>query len=95
MEEHVPLRVTFHDADHADELVAVLTTGGFDAGLAKERFAGEDDGEDVVYVVHTDAPVADVEELLLDTDAWIEESSPLVDTSASTQLPNEPRRRQP
>lgn len=88
----MPVRVTFHESDEADELVSVLVTGGFDAGVAKERFAGEDDGEDVVYVVHTDAPAADVEELIADSDAWLEESSPLTEVSDPTDLPAEPRR---
>ena len=94
----MPLRVTFHDLDEADQLVAALTTAGFDAGTAKELFAGEDDGEELVYVVHTDAPADDVEELIRDSDAWVEESSPLIDASGATpppdlpDLPDQPRR---
>ena len=91
----MPLRVTFHDPEPADELVATLSTGGFDAAVARERFAGDDDGEEVVYVVHTDAPTADVEDLLTDEDAWVEESSPLTEApppADAGDLPDEPRR---
>jgi hypothetical protein len=88
----VPLRVTFHERDEAEELVSVLTTAGFDAGVTRERFAGEDDGQEVVFVVHTDAGADDVDDLLGDTDAWVEESSPLVDASEPTDLPTEPHR---
>ncbi len=87
----MPLRVTFHDSGDADELVTLLTTAGFEAGVVRERFAGDDDGEEVVYVVHTDAPDTEVAELVADRDAWIEESSPLVDGSAA-DLPRQPRR---
>ena len=58
----MPLRVTFHESSDADELVDLLTTAGFAAGVVRERFAGDDDGEEVVYVVHTDAPDTDVAE---------------------------------
>jgi hypothetical protein len=88
----VPLRVVFHEPDEADELMALLTTAGHLAGRATERFAGEDDGEQVVYVVHTDAAASDVEELIADSDAWIEVSSPLIDASPPVALPDEPRR---
>lgn len=88
----MPVRITFHELDAADELVAVLTTAGFEAGVSQERFAGEDDGEEVVHVVHTDAPAAEVGELVGDTDAWVEESSPLIDNTDATELPAQPRR---
>ncbi len=94
----MPVRVTFHDREDADQLVETLVTGGFDAGVTRERFAGEDDGEAFVFVVHTDAPAVEVEELVADSDAFVEESSPLIDASEpdlSADLPAEPRRRLP
>ena len=93
----VPLRVTFHDQDAADGLVATLTTAGFDAGVTRERFAGDDDGEEVVFVVHTDAPAADVEDLVADSDAFVEKASPLTEAPPpdAPQLPTAPRRAPP
>jgi hypothetical protein len=98
----MPLRVTFHESDDADSLVDTLLTAGFAAGASRERFAGEDDGEAIVYVVHTDAPTGDVEELVADLDAWVEEVDPLTssagavaDPAADIQppdLPDVPRR---
>ena len=88
------VRVTFHEADPAESLVETLTVAGYDAGVSRERFAGEDDGEAIVHVVHTDAPVAEVEELIGesdDRDGHVEESSPLV--QPGDELPDAPIRR--
>ena len=87
------VRVTFHEADPAESLVETLTVAGYDAGVSRERFAGEDDGEAIVHVVHTDAPVAAVEELIGesdDRDGHVEESSPLVQPGG--ELPDAPIR---
>jgi hypothetical protein len=73
----MPLRVTFHESEGADTLVDTLRIAGFAAGASRERFAGDDDGLEIVYVVHTDAPAAEVEELVVDDDAWVEEVDPL------------------
>ncbi len=98
----MPLRVTFHESDDADSLVDTLLIAGFAAGASRERFAGDDDGEAIVYVVHTDAPAADVRELVEDIDAWVEEVDPLTSNAAVTDpdadvpppdLPNAPRRK--
>jgi len=87
----VPLRVTFHEQDEARSLVETLMLAGYDAGVSRERFAGGDDGEDVVHVVHTDAPAGEVEDLLGDTDAWVEESSPLTEAPPpEDDLPGSP-----
>jgi hypothetical protein len=84
------VRVTFHEVDPAEDLVQTLTMAGYDAGVSRERFAGDDDGEEVVHVVHTDAPAAEVDELLGDSDGYVEESSPLVQPSG--ELPDAPIR---
>jgi hypothetical protein len=92
----VTVRVTFHDADEADALVQALLTGGYDAGVARERFSGEDDDEEIVYVVHTDAPAAELAELVDGIDAWVEVSDPMSGTSAAVApppLPEAPHRR--
>ncbi|MGH3506661.1 MAG: hypothetical protein ACRDO2_05595 [Nocardioidaceae bacterium] len=89
------LRVTFHERHEADVLVQALLTGGYEAGMARERFAGEDDGEEMVHVVHTDAPADEVAELIDGVDAWLEVSDPMTGTSAVVEpeaLPDAPRR---
>ena len=89
------LRVTFHESDEAQALAEALLTGGYDAGVVRERFAGEDDGEEVVHVVHTDAPPEEVAELVEGQDAWLEVSDPMTGTSATVEpevLPDAPRR---
>jgi hypothetical protein len=91
----VTLRVTFHDPDEAEALAEALLTGGYDAGVVRERFAGEDDDEEVVHVVHTDAPPEEVAELVEGHDAWLEVSDPMTGTSATVDpevLPDAPRR---
>jgi len=85
------VRVTFHEPDEASSLVETLTVAGYDAGVSQERFAGDDDGEEVVHVVHTDAPASELEELLGDSDGFVEESSPLVQQPGD-DLPEAPRR---
>ena len=75
----MPMRVTCHEAVDAEGLVDTLLTAGFEAGSSREWFAGEDDGQEVVYVVHTDAPAAEVQDLVVELDAWVEEVDPLTD----------------
>ncbi len=81
----MPLRVTFHESADADEIVETLLLAGFEAGTSRERFAGEDDGEAVVYVVHTDAPAGEIEEMIAEMDAWLEVTDPMSGTSAPVQ----------
>jgi 8-oxo-dGTP diphosphatase len=91
----VPVRVTFHEQHEADSLVQTLTLAGYDAGVSRERFAGDDDDEAVAHVVHTDAPADEVEELLGDSDAFVEESSPLTEAppDPGADLPSSPIQR--
>lgn len=88
------MRATFHDSGDAASLVETLTLAGFEAGVRQERFAGEDDGEATVHVVYTDAPAEEVDELIEGLDAWVEESSPLIEQPAA-DLPTQPRRLMP
>lgn len=98
------LRVSCTEQQDAEELVRTLLTAGFDAGVTRERFAGEDDDEAVVYVVHTDAPAESVEEFVGGADAWVEEVDPLTaqseviggvpEATDPVDLPDAPRRLQ-
>lgn len=66
-------RVYFDDPEPADEAAHVLYEAGHEVAVIKERFAGEDDDEDVSYVLATPAPEETVRTLLtLDDDAWVE-----------------------
>jgi hypothetical protein len=88
------LRVTCHDSDDADRLVSTLLTAGYGAGVRRELFAGDDDAEAVVHVVHTDAPADEIEELVELLDAWVEVVEPLKTEEGAPpmNLPDSPRR---
>lgn len=98
------VRVSCVEQEQAEELVRALLTAGFDAGVMRERFAGEDDDEAVVYVVHTDAPAESVEDLVAGTDASVEDVDALTGQSEAAggvperadpvDLPEAPRRLQ-
>lgn len=89
------IRIHCVDAATAEEFVQTLTLGGFLASAEVERFAGEDDDEDVVHVVTTDAPVESVTELVGDGDEFVEVSDPTTGMRAGVEasdLPTGPKR---
>ena len=98
------LRISCADTEDAENLIRALLTAGFEAGMTRERFAGEDDDEAVVHVVHTDAPASSAQELMDGIDAWVEEVDPLTgqseaaggvpDATDPVDLPDAPRRLQ-
>ena len=66
------MRGIFFDEADARAAVAWLIADGYDATLARERLAGEDDDEDHPWAVTTDAPEL-VLDLLVDTyDGWLD-----------------------
>jgi hypothetical protein len=68
-----PVRAIFFDEDDARAVVARLRADGFEADVARERLAGEDDDEDHPWAVLSDAP-AFMLEVLVDThDGWLDE----------------------
>jgi 8-oxo-dGTP diphosphatase len=83
----------FWEDEAARAVADALDDRGFDARVARERFAGEDDDEDHPWVVLTDAPAALVEALLEEYDGWLDDAAP-VDAPAATplELPEAPRR---
>jgi hypothetical protein len=70
------MRGIFFDEDDARAAVARLLADGYDATLARERLAGEDDDEGHPWAVTTDAPEL-VLDLLVDTyDGWLDTGDP-------------------
>jgi hypothetical protein len=66
------VRGIFFDEDDARAAVARLLADGYDATLARERLAGEDDDEGHPWAVTTDAPEL-VLDLLVDTfEGWLD-----------------------
>ena len=58
------LRLSFAVEDEASASAAAIAEAGHEVAVVKERFAGEDDDEEVVFVVATPAPLDRVEKLL-------------------------------
>ena len=83
----------FWEEEAARAVADALDDRGFDARVARERFAGEDDDEDHPWVVLTDGPAALVETLLEEYDGWLDDA-PRADAPAATplELPESPRR---
>lgn len=58
------LRLSFTEEDEANASAAAIAEAGYEVAVVKERFAGEDDDEEVVFVVATPARLDRVEKLL-------------------------------
>lgn len=93
------LRAVFYDEHDADAVAARLVADGFDAHVARERLAGEDDDEDHPWAVVTDAPEFVVELLVERHDGWLDtRSTPAQDAGpvdvppGPLDLPTGPRR---
>jgi hypothetical protein len=67
------VRGIFFDEDHARTVVARLVRDGYDAHLARERLAGEDDDEDHPWAVLSDAPAIVLELLVEQYDGWLDD----------------------
>lgn len=85
------MRVVFHEEDEAEAVAARLRTDGFQAGVVREWFAGEDDDEDHPWAVVTDAPTFAVELYAEEYDAWVDEEAPAAHAQP-LDLPDAPRR---
>ncbi len=91
------VRAVLYEEDDARAVAARLRAGGFEASVARERFAGEDDDEDHPWTVPTDAPVFMVEVVVEEHDGWVEDapapgSSTPPAPAAPLDLPDGPRR---
>ena len=93
------LRAVFHEEDDAHAVAARLRRDGFEAAVARDRFAGEDDDEDHAWEVATDAPEFVVDLLVEEHDGWLDTgdgaSGPEAGPSGPVtplELPDAPRR---
>ncbi len=66
------MRGIFFDEDHAWAAAARLRADGYDAQVAREPLAGEDDDEDHPWAVTTDAPEMALDLLVDRYDGWLE-----------------------
>lgn len=84
------------DEDAAREIERRLRTGGFEATVTRERYAGEDDDEDHPWAIETDAPAFTLDLLLEAHDGWLDDVPPERGPAEPAQpqdLPDAPRRR--
>jgi hypothetical protein len=86
------VRGIFFDEDDARAVVARLVADGYDAGLQRERLAGEDDDEDHPWAVLTDAPELVLELLVDEHDGWLDVDDEEDPAPAPMELPAQPRR---
>jgi hypothetical protein len=85
------VRGIFFDEDDARAAVTRLRADGYDASLARERLAGEDDDEDHPWAVVTDAPEVVLDLLVEEYDGWLDAAGPSV-PAQPWDLPSGPRR---
>ncbi len=85
------VRGVFFEEDDARRAAARLLRDGFEAAVARQPFAGEDDDEDHPWVVATDAPAVMLELLVEAHDGWLEEAA-APPPPAPLVLPRAPRR---
>jgi hypothetical protein len=69
----VTVRAVLYEEDDARAVAARLRASGFEASVARERFAGEDDDEDHPWAVDTDAPGLVAEVLADEFDGWVDD----------------------
>jgi hypothetical protein len=66
------VRAIFFEEDDARAVAARLLADGFEASVARERLAGEDDDEGHPWAVLSDAPDFMVELLVDEHDGWLD-----------------------
>ncbi|GAB3772785.1 hypothetical protein FB382_002785 [Nocardioides ginsengisegetis] len=88
------MRGIFFDEDDARAVVARLVRDGFQADLARERLAGEDDDEDHPWAVTTDAPELVLDVLIDEYDGWLDhpDHDPATPPAPPLVLPTAPKR---
>ena len=91
------MRGIFFDEEQARTVVARLVRDGYDATLARERLAGEDDDEDHPWAVLSDAPAIVLELLVEQFDGWLDDDVATPDPRAvgglpPVELPTAPKR---
>lgn len=81
------------DEEAAREIERRLRTGGFEATVTRERYAGEDDDEDHPWAIETDAPAFTLDLLLEAHDGWLDDAPTGTAPAEPLDLPEAPRRR--
>ena len=66
------MRGIFFDEDDARAAAPRLRADGYDAAVARERLAGEDDDDDHPWAVVTDAPEPALDLLVEAYDGWLD-----------------------
>ncbi|CAN5229130.1 hypothetical protein BH09ACT12_BH09ACT12_04430 [soil metagenome] len=85
-------RGIFFEEEHARAAIARLRLNGYDAEVARERLAGEDDDEDHPWAVVTDAPDLVLELVVDDFDGWFDVDEPPAPALPPLDLPTAPKR---
>ena len=85
-------RGIFFEEDDARVAIARLRREGYDAALARERLAGEDDYEDHPWAVVTDAPDLLLELVVDDLEGWFDLGEPAAPVLPPLDLPAAPKR---
>ena len=86
------VRGIFFEEDDARAAVARLRADGYDATLARERLAGEDDDEDHPWAVTTDAPEMVLDMLVDSYDGWLDTDDADPPPATPLDLPTGPLR---
>jgi hypothetical protein len=87
------VRAIFFEEDDARTVAARLLADGFEATVARERLAGEDDDEDHPWAVLTDAPQMMVDLLVDAYDGWLDlEHGETTSLPPPLDLPAAPKR---
>ncbi|WP_107767723.1 hypothetical protein [Nocardioides terrigena] len=88
------MRAIFFDEDDARAVAARLLADGFEASVARERLAGEDDDEGHPWAVLSDAPDFMVELLVDEYDGWLDaaDDAPAAPPLPPLDLPAAPKR---
>ena len=89
------MRAIFFDEEHARAASARLKADGWQAGVERERLAGEDDDEDHPWAVVGDAPAFVLEMLVDEYDGWLDDADtapPALPPLPPLDLPTAPKR---
>jgi len=86
------MRGIFFDESDAAAAAGQLRADGYQASIAREQYAGEDDDEDHPWSVTTDAPLFQLELLVDQYDGWLDADHPKRPPVPPLHLPSAPRR---
>jgi hypothetical protein len=84
------VRAIFFDEDDARAVAARLRADGFEATVARERLAGEDDDEGHPWAVLSDAPELMVDLLVDEYDGWLDHEGPGTEAGPTVAPPLPP-----